>query len=229
MPSGLLSAFGQRLGKPAWPYCQMIRSVCVRRSRSVVVVVVDRDVSVGDVLVRAASRTGGCPSAIAACGTRSRGRAAGMRAPTRSGIAPLRLDDALLDRRHWPQRHPALCRAGAGRLPLRPPAARAQPDPACRLPGHPRRLIINRQATVLWRYRPASGWAALDHPSLDRGVDPTPWRTEPEPRATHEVAPVAEQHVDDPRPYAESVAAAAGCALFEDAASFLTAARPPAA
>ncbi|MDE3024503.1 MAG: hypothetical protein KGI93_02925 [Acidobacteriota bacterium] len=27
-------------------------------------------------------------------------------------------------------------------------------------------LIINRRGRVLWRYRPVSGWAALDHPSL---------------------------------------------------------------
>jgi hypothetical protein len=27
-------------------------------------------------------------------------------------------------------------------------------------------VIMNRQGTVLWRYAPASGWGALDHPSL---------------------------------------------------------------
>lgn len=27
-------------------------------------------------------------------------------------------------------------------------------------------LIVNRHGTVLWRYRPSSAWAALDHPSL---------------------------------------------------------------
>jgi hypothetical protein len=27
-------------------------------------------------------------------------------------------------------------------------------------------LIVNRHGTVLWRYGPASGWGALNHPSL---------------------------------------------------------------